>query len=144
VVGATGGLGQKVVVESLTRGHEITALARDPSGAALPEAVQVVKGDVLDRASLKSVLVGRDAVICGLGRPARGGRAAAAGRHSEPCRGDDRGVRRLVCVTLLGLGSSRANRSVFYREVILRVLAPMVADEQAQEQWCAAAILIGC
>jgi uncharacterized protein YbjT (DUF2867 family) len=44
------------------------------------------------------------------------------------------GVRRLVCVTLLGLGSSRANCSLFYREVILRVLAPIVPDKEAQEQ----------
>jgi uncharacterized protein YbjT (DUF2867 family) len=44
------------------------------------------------------------------------------------------GVRRLACVTLLGTGSSRANASFFYREVILRVLAPMLPDKEAQEQ----------
>jgi hypothetical protein len=48
VVGATGGLGQDVVAESLSRGHQTAALARDPSGATLPQAVQIVKGDVLD------------------------------------------------------------------------------------------------
>jgi uncharacterized protein YbjT (DUF2867 family) len=35
---------------------------------------------------------------------------------------------------ILAVGSSRANASPPYREVLLRVLAPMVPDKQAQEQ----------
>lgn len=46
---------------------------------------------------------------------------------------DQAGVRRLVCVTLLGTGTSRANASLIYRQVILRALAPMLPDKQAQE-----------
>ena len=69
VVGATGGLGQDVVAESLSRGHQTAALARDPSRATLPEAVEIVKGDVLDRSSVRSAVAGRDAVICALGTP---------------------------------------------------------------------------
>jgi uncharacterized protein YbjT (DUF2867 family) len=45
-----------------------------------------------------------------------------------------KGVRRMVCVTLRGTGSSRANASFFYREATLRVLAPMLPDKEAQEQ----------
>jgi uncharacterized protein YbjT (DUF2867 family) len=37
-------------------------------------------------------------------------------------------------VTLLGVGPSRANASLLYREVLLGVLAPMTLDKQAQEQ----------
>jgi uncharacterized protein YbjT (DUF2867 family) len=44
------------------------------------------------------------------------------------------GSRRLVCVTLLGVGPSRSSASLFYRAIILRVLAPMVADKEAQEK----------
>ena len=47
---------------------------------------------------------------------------------------DQAGVRRLVCVTLLGTGASQANGSFFYRQVILRALAPMLPDKQAQEE----------
>jgi hypothetical protein len=46
----------------------------------------------------------------------------------------ERNVRRLVCVTLLGIGASRAQCSLSCRELILRVLAPMLADREAQEQ----------
>jgi NAD(P)-dependent dehydrogenase (short-subunit alcohol dehydrogenase family) len=84
VVGATGGLGRDVVSESLSRGHQTAALARDPSRATL------------------------------LG----GGSQNLVGAMAEA------GVRRLACVTLMGLGSSRANCSLCYREVILRVRPP--------------------
>jgi uncharacterized protein YbjT (DUF2867 family) len=47
---------------------------------------------------------------------------------------DRSGVRRLVCVTLLGLGPSRLNTSLFYGGVVLRALRPMVADKEAQEK----------
>jgi len=42
-------------------------------------------------------------------------------------------VARLVCVTLLGVGQSRANTALLYRHIILRLLAPMVPDKQNQE-----------
>jgi uncharacterized protein YbjT (DUF2867 family) len=91
---------------------------------------------VLDAASLAAAVRGREAVICALGTPSprrrstllRDGTANLVGAMREV------GVWRLVCVTLLGVGASRANASLFYRAVILRVLAPMVPDKERQEQ----------
>jgi uncharacterized protein YbjT (DUF2867 family) len=136
VVGATGGLGRDVVAESLARDHHPVALARDPSRAALPGAVEIAQGDVLDRVSLRSAVAGREAVICALGTRSPRQASTLLGQGSENLVEAMReaGVRRLACVTLLGLGASRANCSLFYREVILRVLAPMVPDKEAQEQ----------
>jgi uncharacterized protein YbjT (DUF2867 family) len=83
-----------------------------------------------------SALAGRDAVICELGTPSprRASTLLRDGTQNLVAAMTEAGVRRLVCVTLVGLGPSRANCSLFYREVILRVLAPMVPDKQAQEQ----------
>jgi putative NADH-flavin reductase len=136
VVGATGGLGRDVVNQSLSRGHQTAALARDPSRATLPQAAQIVKGDVLDRSSVRSAVAGQDAVICALGTPSPRQASTLLARGSENLVDamTEARVRRLACVTLLGLGSSRANCSLFYREVILRMLAPMVSDKEAQEQ----------
>jgi putative NADH-flavin reductase len=124
IVGATGGLGRDVVAESLARGHQTAAVVRDPSRAALPEAVQIAQGDVLDRSSLRSAVAGRDAVICALGTPSPRRPSTLLGRGSENLveAMTAVGVRRLACVTLLGLGSSRSNCSLFYGGVILRVL----------------------
>ena len=43
------------------------------------------------------------------------------------------GVPRLICVTLLGIGESRANAALLYRHVVFRLLRPMVADKVNQE-----------
>jgi nucleoside-diphosphate-sugar epimerase len=52
VVGATGSLGRLAVAEAAQRGHDVTALVRDPARADLPEPVVKVRGDVLDPVSL--------------------------------------------------------------------------------------------
>jgi uncharacterized protein YbjT (DUF2867 family) len=136
VVGATGGLGQDIVAEAVARGHEIAALVRDPARVAFSEAVQVVRGDVLDPSSLAAAIDGRDAVICALGTPSPRSSSSLLGQGTRNLVAamSQKGVRRLACVTLLGAGSSRANASLFYRQVVLRALAPMLPDKEAQEQ----------
>lgn len=136
VVGATGGLGRDVVAEALAGGHDTAALVRDPARAALPAEVELVQGDVLEPTSLIAALAGRGAVICALGTPSPRQRSTLLERGTANLVGAMReaGVRRLACATLLGAGSSRANASLFYRELLLRVLAPMVPDKERQEQ----------
>lgn len=68
-IGATGGLGWDVVDAAIVGGHKAAALVRDPTRAALPETVEVVRGDVLNPASLTAALDARDAVICALRTP---------------------------------------------------------------------------
>ena len=47
--GATGNVARSILDEALTRGHEVTAVTRDPSHAPLPshENLQVEQGDIL-------------------------------------------------------------------------------------------------
>jgi uncharacterized protein YbjT (DUF2867 family) len=136
VVGATGGLGQDIIAEAVARGHQTAALVRDPERVTFSEAVEIVQGDVLDLSSLTPAVLGRDAVICALGTPSprRPSTLLEHGTQNLVAAMSQQGVRRLVCVTLLGAGSSRANASLFYREVIMRALAPMLPDKEAQEQ----------
>ncbi|MBT2443228.1 NAD(P)H-binding protein [Streptomyces sp. ISL-36] len=68
VIGATGTIGSRVVTEALDRGHRVTALSRDaaPRAAAETRAGIVWRSvDVLDAASIASVLPGLDVVISG-------------------------------------------------------------------------------
>lgn len=122
VVGATGELGGNVAAASLARGHETAALARDPSRAALPRDVEIMQGDVLEPASLRPALDGRGAVICALGTPSPRRRSTLlqVGTANLVAAMAGAGVPRLVCVTLLGVGSSRANASLLYRAAICR------------------------
>lgn len=67
--GATGTIGSRVLHEALGRGHQVTAVVRDParlSGADAGTAV-VVRGNILDPASVTQAAAGQDVVVSAFG-----------------------------------------------------------------------------
>ncbi|CUX40498.1 MULTISPECIES: NAD(P)-dependent oxidoreductase [Agrobacterium] len=63
LIGASGNAGSRILKELSDRGHQVTAIARNPEKiAALPNVV-AKKGDVFDQAALSDLLKGHDAVI---------------------------------------------------------------------------------
>ena len=68
VFGPTGGTGMQVVEQALAAGHAVTAVARRPEAVTTKHPnLRVVKGDVLEPASLTDVLKGAEAVVSALG-----------------------------------------------------------------------------
>ena len=64
IFGAGGMIGQRIVQEALARGHEVTAIVRNPASYSPPSAsVKVVKGDATDAASIAATTAGVDVVI---------------------------------------------------------------------------------
>ena len=64
VYGATGKIGTHVVDEALERGHRVTAVSRNPAQVAKRhDNLAVVKGDLLDRASVAEIVADKDVVI---------------------------------------------------------------------------------
>ena len=63
VLGASGNIGSQIVSEALSRGHTITAIARNPEKIAAQAGVTAVKGDLADTAGLATTLKGHDAII---------------------------------------------------------------------------------
>lgn len=63
VVGGTGFVGQHLCRELHERGHEVTALSRDPGEATLPAGVETAMGDVTAYDSIESAFEGQDAAI---------------------------------------------------------------------------------
>lgn len=64
LLGAGGMIGQRILQEALSRGHEVTAIVRDPARFTSPNpAVKVVVGDALNVDSLSAVLAGHDVLI---------------------------------------------------------------------------------
>jgi len=62
--GATGKVGSLTVDEALNRGHQVTAVSRDPSRIQTQhDHLKVVKGDLLDSDSIASLVAGQDVVI---------------------------------------------------------------------------------
>ena len=64
VIGGTGTVGSQVVRELVTRGADVTVLTRDPGKAkGLPQAARLVRGDLLDPATVRSVFTGMEGVF---------------------------------------------------------------------------------
>lgn len=63
VAGGTGYIGTELCRTLAGRGHAVTALARDPSDASLPEEVTQLAADVTEEASVTDAVAGHDAVV---------------------------------------------------------------------------------
>lgn len=63
LIGATGFTGAPVLAELLSRGHQVTALARTPEKLQPQKGLNVVKADVLDDKQVAAAVAGHDAVI---------------------------------------------------------------------------------
>jgi putative NADH-flavin reductase len=63
VFGAGGRAGRQAVTEAHRRGHQVTAVVRDPAGHRDLSGARVVAGDVTDAVSIAQAAAGQDAAI---------------------------------------------------------------------------------
>ena len=64
LIGATGFVGEAILTEALNRGHQVTALVRNPSKITIANPLlKVVKGDVQDEQAVTELAKGEDVVI---------------------------------------------------------------------------------
>ena len=64
IYGATGEVGSHVMQEALDRGHRVTAVSRNPAQLEMQHPnLSVVKGDLLDTASVTETVTGQDVVV---------------------------------------------------------------------------------
>ncbi|KLO61798.1 hydroxylase [Dermacoccus sp. PE3] len=62
ITGATGRIGRHLVTQLLDDGHHVRALTRNPATAKLPEAAEIVRGDLTDLNSLRDAFAGVEAL----------------------------------------------------------------------------------
>ena len=63
LIGASGQAGSRLLAELTSRGHQVTAIARNPEKIVAGPRATAVNGDVFDKAGLTALLRGHDAVI---------------------------------------------------------------------------------
>ncbi|QGM47920.1 SDR family NAD(P)-dependent oxidoreductase [Methylocystis heyeri] len=138
VVGASRGIGLEVVREALERGHEVTALLRDPAKLAMSHPnLNKVQGDVGNLADLRAAVVGRDAICSCVGigptrKPvdifSRGARNILAALEGAP-------KARFVSVTGVGAGDSRGHGGFLYDKIFQPLLLRTIyADKDREEE----------
>ena len=63
LIGATGFIGSRLLAELTSRGHQVTAIVRNPEKVPQGAGIVAEKGDVYDKDGLAALLAGHDAVI---------------------------------------------------------------------------------
>lgn len=136
VFGATGATGRELVGLALEQGHAVTAFARDPAKLGLSHPnLSVIRGDVLDPASVQRAVHGQEAVLCTIGAGAKRGTLRADGTRNIAGAMEKAGVRRLVCQSSYGVGDTRDKLSFLLKYVLVPlVLRHAFADHEAQER----------
>jgi putative NADH-flavin reductase len=106
--GATGTIGTRILKELLSRGHAVTAVARDPSKLAAQNNLTIEKGDMLDADSIAKIAKGADVVISSYGPPSgpQGPDPAKAGQLSEATRALIAGVKRAGAPRIIMVGGA--------------------------------------
>ncbi len=101
--GAGGNIARRVAREALGRGHQITAVVRDPrTFQPYDDRLTVVRGDATDPASVAAVSAGADAIVSALSsRPGGNNRppsSLTAAAHALIAGARQAGIQRLVVV----------------------------------------------
>ncbi|MDG3041095.1 NAD(P)-dependent oxidoreductase [Roseicyclus marinus] len=140
VIGASRGIGRKVVEYALSRGHVVRALARsaDRMGIEAP-GFEPVTGDATDPVVLAQAVAGSDAVILTLGVPRDLRALKRTTLFSDAAAAlipvmEVAGVRRLLAVTGFGAGDSEAKLSSVERIPFKLFLGRAYADKSIQEE----------
>ena len=115
IFGATGQTGRLLTERTVANGHTVTAFVRDPARLTIPsESMSVVRGDVLDAASVDRAVAGQQAVLVALGTATRRGSPQVlpqGNRHILDAM-ETQGVRRIVVLSAAGALHERAGSVV--------------------------------
>jgi len=136
IIGASGATGQILMHEALAQGHEVTALARDPSALASEDhRLRVLQGDALDASSVEAAVAGQDAVLSALGtRSARPTTLFSESTNNIISAMDKHGVRRLVCITGIGAGDSKGHVGFLYDRVMLPFVVKNIYEDKTRQE----------
>ena len=136
VFGSTGGTGRESVTQALEQGHEVVAFARnlDKIHDIEHANLQKIHGDVLVPNDVESAVPEHEAVLCAIGAGAGRTTLREVGTRNIVGAMEKTGVQRLICLSSLGVGDSRANLSFFTKYVIVSIfLRHAFADHERQE-----------
>jgi putative NADH-flavin reductase len=141
VIGASRGIGRKVVEDALERGHAVTAMSRSATRIFTdpPEALTVLDGDATDPADVARAIDGAEAVLLTLGVPKDLRVLKPTTLFSDATRVliaamEAAGIKRLLTVTGFGTGDSAEKLSTPERLTQTALLGRAYADKDLQEQ----------
>ncbi len=146
VFGATGRVGRAMALTLLTRGHQVTAFARDASKLPEREDIAVIVGDATDADAVARAVVGHDAIVVALGDSRNPFALALGMKRITPPNICEIGtanviaaaqaacVQRLVCVTSYGVGDTRKLLPPMHKRIFRWLLLREQMNDKEQQE----------
>ncbi len=135
VFGATGGVGSAFIRQAVAVEHRIHALVRDTARLTVSSPLLEVRvGDVLDIENVIALVEGCDAVFCTLGNTEDNPPNVVSDGTANIVRTmEERGPRRLVIISSLGVGDSKNQVPFFFKVLAATLLRRSMQDKERQE-----------
>lgn len=141
IFGATGIVGRAITKEALAQGHEVTVLTRDAKKVkSTNDRLKVVEGDVTDRATVRKVLEGQDAVIqsLGIGGKGNGNPTTFVSKANKLIMDEMKQmkVNRFIAISVIGAGDSWKFLPWIYRKlmpVMMKWFKAIIDDKNRME-----------
>lgn len=137
IIGASKGIGYSLLNLALEEGHEVSALLRDPSKIDLTNSrLNIIKGDIRDLDSVKSVVTGQDAIcICiGISPTNKPVDVFSKGAENVISAMDSQSKQKLISVTGIGAGETKGHGGFLYDRILNPLLLKTIyADKDRQE-----------
>jgi len=137
IIGATRGIGLKLLEQALDRGHTVAALVRKPQRLKkINEKLKVIKGDILDRVSVEVAMEGQDAICCciGIGPTRKQVTVFSNGMKNVLSSMKVRGIRKLITVTGIGAGDSRNHGGFLYDKIFNPLFLKTIYEDKDREE----------
>jgi putative NADH-flavin reductase len=137
IIGATGGTGRHLVAQALERGMKVTVFVRDPARVKVEHGdLTVIRGDVLDYASVEAAVKGQEAVLSALGHKQffRPTRILSEGTRNILKAMETHRVSRFVCETSLGIGDSAGRMGLYYTLFTIPVILPFYFWDKSRQE----------
>ena len=131
VFGGTGNTGRHLIEQALRKGHEVTALTKDPGKLPVHPHLHAVTGDVRDEQSVRKVVAGAHAVFSMLGERRWTTTVCTDGIRSILNAMHSLGVRRLLALSAYGVAENR--HSNLYVRLGWKLMRGAMQDKERME-----------
>lgn len=134
VIGAAGKTGRAVVEQSLAAGHEVTAFIHSEKNYNV-ENVKVLTGDAGNLSTMERAVSGQDVVIDTLGgkTPYKSTVLESSSAKNIIQAMQNKGIKKLFVISMVGIGESGKNTSLFVRLLLLTFLRGAKKDKAAMD-----------
>ncbi len=137
IIGATRGIGAKLLEQALEKGCEVTVLARSLKSFSEPrENLRIIQGDIRDAEAVKQAVAGQEGVVVTIGIKPTFKRVDvfSQGTQNVVTAMQTAGVQKLICVTGIGAGGSKGHGGFFYDKVINPSLLKTNYDDKERQE----------